>query len=202
MKTNLFVIWSVSIIVFFFLVPEVLAHCDTMDGPVVQAAQKALETGNIDLVLIWVQQKYEGIIKEAFERTLAVRKLNAQAKELADMYFFETLVRLHRAGEGEPYTGLKPAGSGLSPATESADRALETGKIDPVIQLIGNNIKSGIGERFHKVMELKKEIGKSIEAGRAYVATYVEYVHYIERLHLDAESQGESHEKNEGQHQE
>jgi hypothetical protein len=43
-----------------------------------------------------------------FTKTLAVRKQSKEAKELADMYFFETLVRIHCAGEGAPYTGLKP----------------------------------------------------------------------------------------------
>jgi hypothetical protein len=28
------------------------AHCDGLDGPVVMAARKALETGNVNLVLI------------------------------------------------------------------------------------------------------------------------------------------------------
>ena len=33
------------------------AHCDGMDSPIVKAAQKALETGNVDLILIWVQKQ-------------------------------------------------------------------------------------------------------------------------------------------------
>ena len=92
------------------------AHCDGLDGPVVKAAQRALAETNVNLVLIWVQKDEEREIKRAFEKTLAVRKLNAEAKELADLYFFETHVRLHRAGEGAPYTGLKPAGRDLGPA--------------------------------------------------------------------------------------
>ena len=81
------------------------AHCDTLDGPVVAAAWRALDSGNINLVLIWVQKKDETEIRNHFQKTVAVRKLNAQVKDLADMYFFETLVRLHRAGEGAGYTG-------------------------------------------------------------------------------------------------
>src|SRR3990172_9984859 len=81
-----------------------MAHCDGMDGPVVKAAQKALASGDVNLVLIWVQKEDEKEIREAFDRTLEVRKLSAEAKELADMYFFETLVRVHRIGEGAPYT--------------------------------------------------------------------------------------------------
>ncbi|MCI0695091.1 DUF6448 family protein [candidate division KSB1 bacterium] len=47
-----------------------LAHCDGMDGPVAKAAQKALETGNVNHVLIWVQKKDEAKIRKAFEQTL------------------------------------------------------------------------------------------------------------------------------------
>jgi hypothetical protein len=36
-----------------------------MDGPVVKAAQKALETGNVNLVLIWVRKNDEGEIRKA-----------------------------------------------------------------------------------------------------------------------------------------
>ena len=43
------------------------AHCDGLDGPVVMAARKALETGNVNLVLIWVQKASEPEIRTAFE---------------------------------------------------------------------------------------------------------------------------------------
>jgi hypothetical protein len=111
---------------------QALSHCDTMDGPVVQAAQKALATGNVKLVLIWVQKKDEAKIDEAFQKTLAVRKLGGEARELADMYFFETLVRIHRVGEGAPYTGLKPAGLDMGPAIPAADQAIADGKLQPL----------------------------------------------------------------------
>jgi Family of unknown function (DUF6448) len=41
-----------------------------------------------------------------FQRILLLRRLGHEAKELAARFFFETLVRIHRAGEGAPYTGL------------------------------------------------------------------------------------------------
>ena len=109
------------------------AHCDTMDGPVVKAAQKALQTKNVNLVLIWVQPKDEAAIKEAFRQTLAVRKLNREARDLADRYFFETLVRLHRAGEGEAFTGIEPAGTDPGRVITSADKALRNGAVEPLL---------------------------------------------------------------------
>jgi hypothetical protein len=54
-------------------------------------------------------------LKKRF-RKLCVRTLDLEAKALADRYFFETLVRLYRAGEGAAYKGLKPAGRDLGAA--------------------------------------------------------------------------------------
>ncbi|MGH8640573.1 MAG: DUF6448 family protein, partial [Burkholderiales bacterium] len=89
-----------------------IGHCDTLDGPVVTLARKALETGNVNHVLPWVRPEDEPEIRRAFDHALAVRKLGCEARDLADRHFFETLVRVHRAAEGAPYTGLKPAGMG------------------------------------------------------------------------------------------
>ena len=124
------------------------AHCDGLDGPVVSAARKALETGNVNYVLIWVKPKDEGDIKQAFQQILVVRDLSSAARELADRYFFETLVRIHRAGEGAPYTGPKPAGRDLGPAIPAADKAIEAGSIDAVEKLLTDRVRDGLRERF------------------------------------------------------
>src|SRR6185312_11295160 len=75
----------------------VTAHCDSMDGPVVKDAQTALADRNVYPVLKWVRQEDEEPIRKAFEMTLAVRGQSEAAKSIADPYFFETLVRVHRA---------------------------------------------------------------------------------------------------------
>lgn len=177
------------------------AHCDGMDGPVVKAAQKALATGNVNHVLIWVQKKDEAEIKKAFVQTLAVRKLTAEAKQLADMYFFETLVRLHRAGEGEPYSGLKPAGRDLGPAIPAADHALATGAAEPVMKLLNDTMHKGLHETFTRAMAQKKFDAENVEAGREYVKAYVIFIHYVEQLYeAAAKSAAEhAHETNHGE---
>ncbi len=174
------------------------AHCDTMDGPVVAAAKQALETKNVNLILLWVQEKDESEIKKAFEQTVAIRKLSPEAKELADSYFFETLVRIHRAGEGAPYTGLKPAGAILEPAVVEADKAMESGSVDHLAEHLAKAVAAGIHERFRRAMENKKHAAESVKAGRAYVASYVEYVHYVERLDNDAAGRVADHHGSEG----
>ena len=91
--------------------PLVFAHCDTMSGPVVKAAQKALETGDPKYVLMWVKKKNEGKIEKAFETAINARKQNPKNAKKSDMVLFETLVRVHREGEGAPYEGIKPVGT-------------------------------------------------------------------------------------------
>src|SRR5678815_4655675 len=141
---------------FFALLPaRALAHCDGLDGPVVQAAQRALDTRNPALVLIWVQEKDEPEIRKAFEQALAVRELSSQAKALADRFFFETLVRVHRAGEGAPFTGLKPAGRDLGRAIPAADEAVRVGSVEPVRQLLTDAMQHRLREEFAQVMSTK-----------------------------------------------
>jgi hypothetical protein len=181
-----------------FLIPAVFAHCDTMDGPVVQAARKALEEKNINLVLIWVQKDDEAEIKEAFQKTLAVRGLNPDTKALADMYFFETLVRIHRAGEGAPYTGLKPAGTEVEPGIAEADKAVESESADELLKKMSSHMTAGIEDRFNRVLETKKHMNDSVEAGREYVEAYVTFIHHIEAIHLAISGQSSDHSKSEG----
>lgn len=172
---------------------QVLAHCDSMDGPVVKAAQQALDTGNVNLVLVWVQKKDEAEARTAFQKTLAVRKLSPEAKELADRYFFETVVRLHRAGEGAPYTGLKSAGRDLGPAIPAADKAIEAGSPKPLQHLLTHAIQEGLAKRFKDVIAKKNFDPKDIGAGREYVKAYVAFIHYVEGLHQAASNSALGH---------
>jgi uncharacterized protein DUF6448 len=170
------------------------AHCDGLDGPVVIAARQALERKDVTGVLVWVKKADETEIRQAFDRTLAVRGLNAQARELADRYFFETLVRVHRAGEGAPYTGLKPAGRDLGPALPAADRALETGDVEPLVKLLVDAAEKGAREHFAETRAARSYPAGNVEAGRAYVARYVPFIHYIERLYESATTGAPGHE--------
>jgi hypothetical protein len=169
------------------------AHCDTLDGPVVSAARKALDTGNANLVLVWVQKDDEAEIRNALQKARNVRKAGGAARELADLYFFETLVRVHRAGEGAAYTGLKPAGA-IEPPVAAADKAIDAGELQGLARLIFERTEKGLHEHFAQVMAKKKYNPNDVEAGRAYSSAYVEFVHYAERLYDAAETMAPDHE--------
>ena len=181
-NTGLLLVWAVG-------------HCDGMDGPVVLLAKKALETSNVNLVLSWVRAEDEGEIRAAFDHAVSVRKLGPQARELADMHFFETLVRVHRAGEGAPFTGLKPAGRDLGPAIPAADRALEDGSVDTVVRLVTDAVTRGIREHFQAAWSKRRFDPNDVEAGREYVEAYVPYIHFVEQLYevTKASAHGHAH---------
>jgi hypothetical protein len=162
------------------------AHCDTADGPVVADARVALDKGDVTPVLKWVRAGAEAEVKAAFARALAVRGKGPEARTLADQYFFENLVRLHRAGEGAPYTGILPAGTPIEPAIALADEALGSGSADKLVKGIVYHVEEGIRERFARAAAAKKQADAGVAAGREFVEAYVEFTHYVERLHLDA----------------
>ena len=170
-----------------------LAHCDGLDGPVVKAAQKALQTNNVNLVLVWVKTESEPELKAVFQQTLTVRKLGPESRALADRNLFETLVRLHRAGEGAPYSGLKPAGRDLGPAIPTADRALDSGETAALETLLVNQLRSGLRKAFHEVQARQKYDVNDVAAGREYVKAYVEYIHFVERLYESSSRPAEGH---------
>jgi hypothetical protein len=176
---------------FLFTGKNCLAHCDTRDGPVVKAAEKALSTGNVNLVLVWVQPKDEAAIKDAFQKTLELRKISPAVQKVADDYFFETLVRVHRAGEGAPYTGLKEAGEVEVPIAE-ADKAIKTGSSNEMIKMITDLTQKGLLEKYNDVMSKKNYNPDDLEAGRKYVESYVVFIHYVEGIY-NASLKGEHH---------
>jgi hypothetical protein len=181
-----------------------LAHCDTMAGPVIQDARVALEQRDLTPVLKWVRAKDEKTVEIAFEKALAAKGKKSQ--ETDEREFFETLVRIHRAGEGEPFTGLKPA-SEIEPAVAEADKSLDSGSADSLVTLVTNTVAKGIRERYERAKETAKHKDESVEAGRRYVEAYVQFTHYVERLHTDAEGRAVHHhasadkKQNEGHHE-
>ena len=170
------------IVGFSLLLPPMLAaHCDTMGGPVIADAKIALETRDLTPVLKWVKPEHEGEIRAAFTLTLKARAQGPEAHELADRFFFETLVRVHREGEGAPYTGLKPV-EAVEPITVESDKALESGNLDTVMKTLQENTAKGVRRRFARALEARKHANESVAAGREYVEAYIEFTHYVESL--------------------
>lgn len=173
------------------------AHCDTMDGPVISDTKIALETNNSSYILKWVLPEDEKEIAEAFALTMKVRDLSPEALELADNYLFDKLVRIHRAGEGAPFTGVKPEGTPMEEAIVAADKSIEAENLSAFEGLIAEERMHGLEERFDKILDTKDFDVNDVEAGREYVEAYVQFTHYAEgeehaSEHAEADA-GEEH---------
>ena len=164
-----------------FWVTDGLAHCDTTSGPIIPEARAALEKADVTPVLKWVKKENEAEIRAAFAKAVAVRSMGAEAKELADQYFLETLIRLHRAGEGAPYTGIKDGP--VEPIIAMADKALADGSVEEMIGKISDHMADAVREKFKRVKEAGAHKGESVEAGREFVEAYVTYTHFVEGIH-------------------
>lgn len=161
---------------------NVFGHCDSRKGPVVTAARESLRTGNINYVLIWIKKKDEPRIVQAFHQTLKVRKTNPDLREWADEYFFETVVRIHRVGEGESYTGIK---EDLQPQKwiVITDSALNKSSVEYIIQFLELSLQEEVKNKFNEALAKKNFNPDNVDAGRLYLEKYVELLHYIENVY-------------------
>lgn len=158
------------------------AHCDSYDGPVIKEALTALKTNNVNPVLKWINEDQEKEIISLFNKTVKLRKGDKEVYSIVEKHFLETLVRLHRETEGEPYTGLKPAGS-VTPIIKMADQSLEKNNVNLLSSELTAHIQKVVKEKYEKAMLLSKTKDESVQKGREYVAAYVDYTHTLEGIH-------------------
>ncbi len=175
-------------------------HCDTLDGPVIAAARRALDSGNVNFILPWVPRRGEGEVKRAFGKTLRVRRPGGQTGEMADRWFFETVVRIHRAGEGAPYTGLKPAGLDWGPVVRRAEHAIESGNPDEVFAFLLHTIEHALHERFETAMAKKTFDVNDVPAARAFVQAQLGFVLWAHGLYSFVTGGGGHDEEGSGGH--
>ena len=172
---------SIFIVLLLILSTNVtFAHCDTMNGPLIKDARLAIAQNNINYALKWVSSKNEAEIKDAFKLMMKVRETGPEGKELAEKYFFETLVRIHRTGEGMPYTGIKPSGTPIDEKIMAADKSIESGNLSPLKDIISKEKLAELTIRFNKVMSLKNFEVNNVEAGREYIEAYVLFFKFAE----------------------
>jgi len=160
---------------------KTLAHCDTLDGPVAIEARAALAKGDVTPVLKWVKAEYEAEIREVFSHVLKARAEGPAAREIADRFFLETVIRVHRQGEGAPYTGLKPAGT-VEPSVAAADQAVAAGSVEALANRLGEQAELAVRGKFTQLSDASKHKETSVAAGRDFVASYVAFVHFVEGL--------------------
>lgn len=180
-NSNLLKLFTVIALLFVFT-NNISAHCDSVEGPVVKAAKEALETGNLNHVLIWVHPDDEAEIEEIYNKVVKVRDINEDVRELADMYFYETVVRVHRMSEGVGYTGLKFEDFQPAEGIEAADKAIENNSVDEILSHVDKADREHVKHYFAEVQSKRNFDINDVNAGREFVKSYVHFIHYVEGL--------------------
>jgi len=163
---------------------------DITNRPVMNAAKMALDTGNINYILIWIPEESENKLKNLFEKTFCERKAGKDVQDIAVNWYFETVKRLHRAGERTLYACLKPAGLDESPVIPNAERAIETGNSEELIGFIPKTQEHDFRHRFHSLIEKKNYDVNDVAAGREYVEEFIDFIIYL--YYFGTSSSGES----------
>jgi hypothetical protein len=169
-------------------------HCDSLDGPVVSAARLALDAEDVDRVLPYVPEEAEAEVRAVFDQVTDARVLGGQAQAVADRHFFETVVRLHRAGEGAPYTGLKPAGLSHGPVIPLAERAVQSGDAGEVAGFLAAELTEEVEHRLAEVHSLAAARDRSLSDARRHVEAMLGFEVYCHSIHraLHAQVHSES----------
>jgi len=172
------------------------AHCDSEKGPVATAAHQALEKGDVKLILPYVQADSEKELTAAFKETQAVRKTGGKTMELADRYFIETAIRLHRAGEGAAYNGVTDETTPESILV--ADKAMASGSLDETYKMLDQLIQKGVQEKYEAVVKAREEAAHlgTVEAHRERVEAelmFEKYIYELSTLAAAAEPPAEGH---------
>lgn len=155
-------------------------HCDTEDGPAVIDGRRALASGNVNLALKWVRAEDEDEVRAAFAPAIAYRAAGGADVERAERGFLETLVRVHRAGEGERFDGIKPGGTELPAEVVAADRALDQGTIAPLQGLVPDQRWPELERRFREALAHRDFDVDDLGAARQYVQAYTAFLKYAE----------------------
>ena len=158
-------------------------YMDSMSGPLVKAAEKALEMENVKFVLPYVSSQDEEELKDAFEKTLLVRELSSDAAELADYWFFETAVRLHRKEENKSYTGIKSSGSDWGPILPKINQAIDSENPDELLNFLSNFIGEDLNGRFEEVISKKDYDPNDVEEAREYINSLSEFIKFTSKLY-------------------
>ncbi|MBL1213283.1 MAG: hypothetical protein HND52_08005 [Ignavibacteriae bacterium] len=189
------VLFSILLATLVLITPQnTFAHCDSVEGPVVVAAKKSLQTGNLNHVLIWVGEDDEAEIRNMFNKVNNVRNINEDVRNLADMYFYETVVRVHRMGEGVGYTGIKNESFKPEEGIEAADIAIEKNSVKDILAHLDEAEHEKVKHYFHELQTKRNFDLNNIEAGRKYVESYVHFIHYVEGL-FSGSNEHEHHSK-------
>lgn len=145
-------------------------------GPVLDAAEKALATGAACHILVWVPAGTENMVKNLLEKACCERTISLTGECRAADGYFRTVLRLHSAHCGLRnlnYATRTPQEREIIRTVESACRSGDYQEIGVVLGIYKD---TGVRERFCEVLERRDYPAGDIGAGRRYTTAFVDLV--------------------------
>lgn len=146
------------------------------NGPVMRAAKMALETGNVDYILIWVPEESANTLKNLLEKTCCERTTRRKARNHSVEWYMQTINRLH-----SEY--FRPHDLNISTKTAEerrtilqVEKACETGNFDEIATVMQVTSDEEIRRRFNEVLDKSDYDVDNIAAGRAYVSAFTDFI--------------------------
>ena len=102
-------------------------------------------------------------------------------------------MRVHRSGEGAPYTGLKGPEYEIPAGIAAADRAVEGGALEGLDDRMAEHVLDALRGKFDELASLQSYAQDDVVTGRQYVHAYVEFIHFVENLHALIEGGAAAH---------
>jgi hypothetical protein len=113
----------------------------------------------------------------AFDLTRKARNQGSESRQVADLYFFDTVVRVHSWGEGAPHTGLKPAGLDVGPVIPLAGAAVDSGDAERLIAFLQRAVRAALQQRLlADVRTRAADAATGIPAARTYTSAMLGFL--------------------------
>jgi hypothetical protein len=155
---------------------------DEMQGPVVKAAKMALETGNVNYILIWLPEESENTLKNLLEKTCCTRSSRMNMKNRAYDWYFEMVNRFFNIGRPRDNLTIR-GGLAEKPLDLKVDKAIESGNFEEIRDIIPVTHEADAKQRFLHVMNMRNYPVNNIAEGRAYVSAFFDFNRYMHDLY-------------------
>ena len=155
---------------------------DEMQEPVEKAAKMALETGNVNYILIWLPEESENTLKNLLEKTRCVRSSRMNMQNQVYDWYFATVNRFFNANRYPDYLTTQFGGLAEKPLVLKVDKAIESGDFEEIRDIIPVTHEADAKQRFQHIMDMRNYPVNNIAAGRAYVSAFFDFNRYVHDL--------------------
>jgi hypothetical protein len=86
----------------------------------------------------------------------------------------------------------------MGPAIPAADSALKSGSAENLLNILENEVRTGLHERFTSALKKKNYDLNDVDAGREFGKAYVKFLHYVEPIYQAAAKKNETNYEQQG----